>query len=502
MPASQPHAERETVATTPTPFRMSRIGRHGLVYGTGFILSKAVAFVMLPVYTRYLTPADYGLLQLIDMVVEVASIAAGSRLGAGIFRFYHKAETPEERRALLSTALIVLLASYAAAATATYAYAPTIARVALGDAGDVALVRIAGMSLAFESLLLVPFAYLRVRDQSVFYVAVSLAKLILQVTLNIVFVVYLSLGAKGVLLSTLAANIVTGAFLTAYLVRGVGLRFSEGAARDLLRFGIPFVGTQIATFILTFGDRYFLRRASDATVVGLYGLAYQFGFLLAALGDLPFSMVWEPARFEIATRPDRDELYARAFIYFNILLLTMGVLITLFVGDFLRIVAAPAFLPARELVPIILIAYVLQSWTGMHNIGIQVRERTEFYTLANWAGAIVALVGYVLLIPRLLGLGAALATVVSFAVREWLVYALSQQLWPVRYRWAPVIRLLVIATTVCVIGLLLPQLNIWISLASRVLLLAGYLAGIWHARVLSADDRRAIRQFIRARGSR
>ncbi|HEY6222205.1 MAG TPA: oligosaccharide flippase family protein, partial [Gemmatimonadales bacterium] len=214
---------------------MSRIGRHVLVYGTGVILSKAVAFVMLPVYTRYLTPADYGVLQLIDMVLEVASIVAGSRLGAGIFRFYHKAETPEERRAVLSTAFLVILTSYAAAATAMYFSAPAIARVALGETGDVALVRIAGMSLAFESLLLVPFAYLRVREQSVSYVAVTMVKLVLQVCLNIVFVVYLRLGAKGVLLSTLVANILAGSFLAAYLVKGIGLRFSQSAARDLLR---------------------------------------------------------------------------------------------------------------------------------------------------------------------------------------------------------------------------------------------------------------------------
>src|SRR5207245_2004604 len=81
------------------------------------------------------------------------------------------------------------------------------------------------------------------------------------------------------------------------------------------------------------------------------------------------------------------------------------------------------------------------SWTVMHNIGMQVQERTEYYTLANWVGALVALAGYALLIPRLLGLGAALATVASFGVREWMVYALSQRLWPVHYRWTPVIRL-------------------------------------------------------------
>src|SRR2546422_2780906 len=113
--------------------------------------------------------------------------------------------------------------------------------------------------------------------------------------------------------------------------------------------------------------------------------------LFRSIGEVPFTTVWEPASFEIAKRPDRNELYARGFIYFNVVLLSVAVLIILFAGDFLRIVAAPAFRPAADLVPVIVLAYVLQSWTIMHYIGIQIRERTELYTLANWAGAIVAL---------------------------------------------------------------------------------------------------------------
>jgi O-antigen/teichoic acid export membrane protein len=213
-------------------------------------------------------------------------------------------------------------------------------------------------------------------------------------------------------------------------------------------------------------------------------------------------MVWEPVRFEIAKRPDRDEIYARSFIYFNVILLTMAVCITLFVGDLLRVMATPAYLPARDLVPIILIAYVLQSWTLVHDVGIQVRERTEFHTLANWAGALVALAGYVVLIPRLFGLGAALATVASFAVREWAVYTLSQRLWPVHYRWAPVIRLLMVALVVCAASLLLPRRDLLVSLALRLGLLGAYLGCVWHAGVLSADERLIVRRFVRSRASR
>ena len=487
------------MATTATPFKMSRIGRHGLIYGGGIVVSKAVAFLMLPIYTRYLTPADYGILQLLEMVIDVVSIFAGSRLGEGIFWFYHKAETEADRRKVLSTALLVLVTCYAAATTLLFAFAPAVATATLGGAQDVGLVRIAGASFLFESLLVVPFAYLRLHDKSVLYVGVTTAKLLTQVTLKIIFLVVMGLGARGVLLSTLAGNVLVGAGLTLYLVKDIGLRFSNRAARDLLRFGLPFVGTQVATFILTFGDRFFLRRVTDLSSVGLYGLAYQFGFLLAVCAEVPFSMVWEPARFAIAKREDRDEVYARAFIYFNVVLMTIAVCIALFVGDLLRVMAAPAFLPARDLVPVILIAYVLQSWTMMHNVGIQVRERTEFLTLATWAGAIVALAGYAVLVPRWFGLGAALATVASFAVREGAVYAISQRLWPVKYRWGPVLRIVVLAVIVGVAGVVLPRSNIWSSLALRLVLLAAYFVGVWNCGILSTSDRLTLKRLVRSR---
>src|SRR5260370_3973307 len=367
-----------------------------------------------------------------------------------------------------------------------------------GTGEYVRLVRSATVALALDSLVIVPLALLRTRDRSTTYVTVGAAQLFLEIALILVFVVSLRRWAEGVVLSPLVASGIVGAGLAAYLVRTVGWSFSPSAARGLLRFGLPFMATQAATFLLTFGDRYFLRTASDVSVVGIYGLAYPFGFLLALVGEVPFTTVWEPVQFEVAKRPDRDELYARAFVYFNAVLLTMAVGITLFVGDFLRIFANPAYAPAADLVPLIVIAYVLQSWTIFHNIGIQMSERTVFYTLANWIGAVVSLAGYALLIPRWLGLGAAVATVLGFASREWAVYALSQRLWPVHYQWGPVLRLLLVATSVIVLGLVAPVTSIWVSLITRVLLLLLYCAGVWSLGVLSDGDRTIIRRTIRS----
>jgi len=451
---------------------------------------------MLPVYTRYLTPGDYGTLQLIGVTFEVISIVAGSRLGAGLFRFYHKTEDPQRRRETVATALVLMVATYAVVTGLTFLFAAPLARLVFGPQNDPDLIRIAAAILGFESLLMVPMAYLQVRERSGMFVAINTGKLVIQLSLNILFVVVMQMGVKGPLYSTLISYVIVGGVVTFMLLREVGLSVSREAARDLLRFGAPFVATQVGSFICTYGDRFFLARAASMDTVGIYGLAYQFGFLLHYVGLAPFQGGWDPIRFEIAKREDRNELYARGFVYFNLVYITTAVGMSLYVHDFIRVMSAPSFRSAADIVPIILLAYIVHGWTEQTQLGLMVTEKTERITWANWAGAIVALVAYALLIPPFGGLGAAVATLIAFGARLWMVYVMSQQLWPVHYRWVPVIKQLALGVVVVVIAVLLPPYDLAVSLMARTILLAVYGAGVWFA-ILTDDDRQFVLRMLR-----
>lgn len=472
-----------------------------MIYGLGVLLSRAISFLMLPVYTRFLTPADYGVMELIGMTLDFIAIIAGAQIAVGIFRYYHKAETDSERRAVVSTALLGMGLSYALVGVMTWLLADPISTLVFGSAVHGELIRIASVTLAFQSLMTVPLAYARVRDRSTLFVMANFARLVIGLGFNILFLVFLGMGVKGVLLSSLIASTAVGVWLAVGVFRDVGFHFSRAATRDLLRYGLPMIATSIATFITTFGDRYFLQAAGDTAAVGIYSLAYTFGFMLAVIGYVPFMQVWEAKRFEVAKRPDRDAVLAQGFLYLNVLMLTVAVGIALFINDLLRVMTSPAFYAAGALVPLILVAYVLQGWTALQDIGILVRERTEFVTLANWIAAAVAILGYALLVPRWLGWGAAIATVFAFLVRHVLIYVISQRLWPVRYRWVPVVRLSMLAVAAALVGLLVPRDSLLLSIALHAALFAAYLVALWHVGILSADDKRMVSTRARAIGA-
>lgn len=470
------------------------VGKHALIYGLGMVLSRAVSFLMLPVYTRYLTPGDYGVMALVEMTLDFIAIIGGGQLALGVFRFYHKSDDEAEKREIVSTSFFLVGVLYLVISAAVFAGAGLLSQALFSTDAHVTVIRVAAGNLAAQSLLIVPLSFARVRDLSLLIVGTNLVKLVVTVALNILFIVGMGLGVLGIFLSSLIGNLLVGGWIAVWALRKVGVTFSRRWTRNLLRYGVPLMGMQVATFMATFSDRYFLQALSDEAVVGLYSLAYQFGFLLMMVGFTPFDMVWGPKRFDVARGEDADALLSKGFLIMNVLVLTSALGITLYVQDVLRIMSTPPFHPAARVVPVILVAYVLQAWASVQDIGILVKERTELLTVANLVSAVVAVGGYALLIPRYLEWGAAGATVVAFTVRYVLTYRYSQRLWPVQYRWRPVLILTTWVVVVCGVALALPTLPLLPSIGVRTGFVLVYFAGLWWLPVLGDDERDAARR--------
>jgi glycosyltransferase involved in cell wall biosynthesis len=67
---------------------IGRLVKHTGIYGLGTILSRSVGFLLIPLYTRFLTPADYGVLELLDLTMFFSGIFCMMGISAAVFRFY------------------------------------------------------------------------------------------------------------------------------------------------------------------------------------------------------------------------------------------------------------------------------------------------------------------------------------------------------------------------------------------------------------------------------
>jgi O-antigen/teichoic acid export membrane protein len=496
--ALQPPAVPASARSASTRRGFRRLGRDTLAYTLGVVLSRAVGFVMLPVYTRFLTPTDYGILQLLEMTTDLACIVFLAGMNSGVERFFFKAGTAEERARVIFSAYALEMGLSVLATLALVFGAHPIWKYALHGAGSPAMVKIAAVNFTLAMMLAMPLLFAQTQQRSFLYAATNLSKLILQLSLNIFFIVGLGLHATGVLLSGLIANGIIGGILAVWLVRQTGAHLSGSIIRDLRRFGIPYQITTAGTFILTFGDRYFLQASHSVGEVGIYGLGYQFGFLLQQITAAPYMRAWSPQRYQLVNEAPavRDPIYRRGVLYLNLILLTVATGMCLFIRPVIQIMTTAPFHGAAEIVPVIAAAYVVQSWTDVAKLGIDVSEQTKYVTYATWTAVVLILVLYATLIPPFGGMGAAVATLIGFSARTSLIYFWSQRLWYIDYRLREQAPLLAIATAASVAGYVSPVHTILGELALGTLVFAGYCALVWRL-VLGPAERQVLREVLR-----
>ncbi len=422
------------------------IGKHTLIYAMGSIAQRAASFILLPLYTRYLTPKDYGTLELVGLTADVISMLAGLGVAATVYRYYSKYERIEDKNAVVSTAFSIMLMMFLTCVTIGIFFSGGLSQLIFNDNQHAEYFIIALLSMLFGVGIELPNVHLRIMQRSSLFVSISMIKLVIQICLNIYFVVFLKAGAIGVLKSTLIVNIAMALILTTYMLRQVGFKISKQKAKEIVSFGAPMIFWSLGSFILTFSDRFFLKVYSDLANVGIYSLSYKFGFILTTFAVVPFQQIWEPRRFEIWKQADGEENFIKVFRYFNIILISTSLFIAMFSREFIILMSATPFHPAYKLVPIILLAYVLQAWTSFCNFGLLQKEKTGSLAKVAFFSTIIALMVNFLFIPQWGAFGAAWATVAAFLFRFGLAYTISQKKLPIKYVWSKTIVLCGLAT--------------------------------------------------------
>lgn len=468
------------------------IGKHTLVYGAGIVAKKLTSFLMLPIYTRFLTPSDYGVLELLSMTIDLIGTIAGVGLASAVFRFYNSEDDPDAKRQIMSTAAVgVTVLAAVTALLGQFAAAP-LSTIVLGADGDPVYFHLFFLIYLVQAAESIPLLYLRAQQRSRFFVTVSVAKLLAMLSLNIYFVVGLRMGVLGVLLSNLIATAVFALGLTIHLLRRIGIDLSPARLKAMAGFGFPLVFVYLGNFVMVYSDRYFIQHFIGTDAVGIYSLAYKFAFILSALAFQPFQMVWAPYRFDVGKRDDARAIYRKVFLYLNLILGFVALGIGLFVRDVLAVMADPAFFAAHRVVPLVLLAQLLSHWTAYCNVSLFLTDNTRLFAGTSAVGAVVVLALNLVMIPRWGVPGAAVATVAAYGARFLSVYSFGQRKYRIDYGWGRIGRLYAILGVAVGARLVLADLPMVASLATSTLLFL-IAAGAVYAVVLDADQKRALR---------
>ena len=411
---------------------LRRLLRTGAAYQLADIVAKLLALGLLPLYTRYLTPGDYGVAELLLTVVILLSIVVRLGLGEAFVRFHFLDDNLARRRRLQQTATGVLFVLTTLVAGLMALFAGPLSELVLGSSRP-AEMRAAALGLwAFTNLEMV-YAVLRVDERVRPYVLAGVGNVLLTVTFTVLLVVVAEEGALGLLLGNFGASAVVLLVMWFALRDALGLP-SRDQLRPMLRFGLPTVPAEVSVFALFFVDRLWLFRYESEGAAGLYSLATK---LAAAVifTVRAFQYAWPPLAYSITDDAEASRVYARIATYYALVTGTVVVALALLGRWVVRLLAAPEFYAAHEALPWVALGWALY---GLFLVLVAMAGRAQV-TVRNAPAALAGLLANVaalaLLVPPLGIAGAGIALCVAYVVMLVAMYAFTRGLFRVDFEW-------------------------------------------------------------------
>jgi len=473
--------------------QIGRLAKHTGIYGAAEALGRALGILLIPLYTRAMSEAEIGLMTLAFTFTAFAQVFCSLGMRAAVLRFFADEEDREEQIRMVSTTFVALLLVSGASMLVLWTFSKPLAD-ALLERGYDTLIWMVGGILLFDTLALVGLVVLRAQERSATYAAISLTKFGLILGLNILLILGFRHRLWGAFESNLIGSGLAFAMTFPYLLPYLKPYLSRAWLRRLLAFGLPYIPAVVAVMVIDLSSRYILKFYLGTEVVGLYQPAYKFG-MMPLLLVRAFALAWPPFFLSIARQSDAKEICARVMTYY---LLVSGLIFLgahLFARDLLRILTPESYAAASGVMPLVTLSYIIYGVYINLIVGIYLKNKTGYLPFITGAGAGVNVALNFLLIPPLRMIGAAWATVAAYATMATGLYWASRGLYPVRYEWERIARIVGVA------GLLvaLRALGAWDGFAIRVGLLLAYLPLLLLLRFFPPGELRAVRDILSRR---
>ena len=417
------------------------VGRHSLIYVVGQALSRAVGFFMIPIYTRFIAPTNYGAVELIEILSAVAFMIISMNVSDAMSRFYYAEKEQTERNRVVSTIIIGFGIIGIPIVLLFISIAGSVSNIVLEEAQYKYYLQIAMAGIWSVMLCEICYSYLRMLYMAKIFVILTTIQLFIALSLNIYFVVFLKLNILGIFYSGLITEGLIGIVLSLIILRRVGSHVSISMLWHMIKFGLPLVPTRIGLMLGFVSNRFFLRwfASPDPAIalaqVGLFSLGHKFGVIINRFVTAPFNSFWGPRRLELILNDSEGsgETAARICTYATFLTVYLALLLCSGIESLIEIVADPSYRGAHQVVPFIALSYVALGLETHFITGILYKKKTIWSTYVSILSLGIILVWNYLFVPKYGLIGAATSNLAGFSVRLVLIYIISQRLYPIPF---------------------------------------------------------------------
>jgi len=480
---------------------LGRFFKHSTIYAFGNVLNRIAALLLLPVYTNYLTVAEYGALELFYVIAAVVTGFLSVGIAHATLRFYFEYESEVDRHSVVTTNLTVSMLITFVGVLLIGQWHETLARYVFGGPEYSRGVLIILATLVFELSSQVSLAYMRAKEYSMLFVGIMFFKLLIQLAANTYFVVFRNMGVEGVLTGNLLAVVFGWLCLTIFVLSKCGYRFEWGKAVPALKYSFPFLLSTITALISTYTDRFLVNSLLSLQILGIYALALKFSEVLESLIGEPFNRSYGAFRFSIMKEGNAAEIQARIVRYLLIGLCAIGLGIVYFADNLLKVMSNPAYWPAASILPILMVASLLRVLNYPLQTGILYEKKTRHIFHIGLIAAVTSVVSNFLMIKWLGLIGVCLAQVLTAAVVLVVTRRISQSYFKVHYDYRQLAIIAAVTGIFYLLSVPLEGQQVSVGFFAKILLYVTFIVALFFSGALYATEvawlRSALTRLIR-----
>lgn len=420
---------------------IKRLGKETLIYGTSTVLARLLNFCLVPFYTYYLIPGDYGIIATTFAVIALVNVVFLFGMDQSYLRFASDAHNPTE---VFQHCFYGVLINGSFLSLLLWLFAKPFATLIGIGAAHSALIHLAVGVLLLDVLNMIAFTKLRLDRRAWYFAGVRTASIVVNVLCNVLFLAYFQKGIASILWANIFASLTSLVLLSPVIYKELSAQrpqFNAPLLQDMLRFAWPFVPSGLASLFVSVIDKPILVHLVGVQQVGIYQANFKIGVFMMLLVSM-FDQAWRPFFLSHAKEANAKPLFARVLTCFVALgswfLLGLSFLMPPFIqshllGNFHLI--GPAYWGGLNIIPLVLCGYFFYGLYVNFMLGPVLTKKTRVLLWITLLGAVVSITTNLTLVPHIGILGAGWAVALSYGAMALALWRFTQKNYTVPYEY-------------------------------------------------------------------
>jgi O-antigen/teichoic acid export membrane protein len=414
--------------------------KDSFIYSLGNIANKLIGLILLPVYLKEFSVAEYGMLGILEVSLQVAVAIFGFSIYQSFNRWYWDKKYRNKQGSIFFTTLLFVLFSAAIMIILFSLFSERAASILLNSEQYAYLLMLMLGSAALQIIKRIPLAMMRLQRRVILFSLSNIIQLIITLMLTIYFIVYQGKKLDGIFEAQIIGFACLLLFNIRYIFNNLHFTFEFTILKEMLGYSYPLMISALGGLLLSVADRFFIKFMEGLENMGIYSLGFKIANVLKLVFMQSVFSAINPLRYRLMNDPDHPRFYSKIMTYsvFGFLILQMGLMyfskeLLFMLADNKENWTYAQVNGAVHIIPVLCFAQLFEILRKNVRFGLNIVKKTKIISAVMIFSAVIN-IGLNILFINLFGtIGAAIATLSAQIVFFAIIYHYAQKYYFIPY---------------------------------------------------------------------